>query len=432
MIVKELSIYIRTRNCLMDSSGFNLYNQGMKLIISILLMLCFSCSITSTKNVANLNYSEDLQFAMNQLEQHHPNLYSKTSKKILEDFKIKLLSGIITTKEHLVLSVMKILNLIGDSHTAIQLTSELGFKSIVPKFHRQDDSLFLTATEPSDSEYLGQEVVEINNYPTSYVLQAIDKISAYENQSKKWSSSEYFVAIPKLLSLLELGKYEDKIEMKISSGKQMKSFTFQIPINSFDRVYTKEKSPLWLRQSSNTYYWVTKIEKSPYIYFQYNACREMKDKKFSDLIDELVTLNQENNSNFQSLVIDLRRNSGGNSSIIKPLFEALKSKRLKYSKLFVIVSRQTFSSAILNALTLKNEYDAQIIGEPTGGAPSHFGEQKSFVLPKSGIEIKYSTKYFEDKHIKTDSLYPDIKIKFDPKYIGSSNDQVIEEILRIK
>ena len=39
------------------------------------------------------------------------------------------------------------------------------------------------------------------------------------------------------------------------------------------------------------------------------------------------------------------------------------------------------------ALSLKEKAGALLVGEPTGGKPSHFGEVKSFELPVSGLSV---------------------------------------------
>jgi C-terminal processing protease CtpA/Prc len=78
--------------------------------------------------------------------------------------------------------------------------------------------------------------------------------------------------------------------------------------------------------------------------------------------------------------------------------------------LYVIIGRHTFSSAILNAIDLKQKAGAVLIGEPTSGKPNHYGEVRSITLPYSGKKLNYSTKYFSTYQQDTDSLYPDVRV----------------------
>lgn len=115
---------------------------------------------------------------------------------------------------------------------------------------------------------------------------------------------------------------------------------------------------------------------------------------------------------------------------MQPLLSALAEspKINKKGHLFVVVGRSTFSSAILNALTLKNETEAIFVGEPTGGRPNHFGEVRSFNLPNSGLTVRYSTKYFRYSDDDSESLFPDILVEPSFSDFVSNTDSVLQAI----
>ena len=104
----------------------------------------------------------------------------------------------------------------------------------------------------------------------------------------------------------------------------------------------------------------------------------------------------------------------------------------KRNKLFVIVGRDTFSPALLNVYILKNKTNAIFIGEPTGGKPNCFGEVKYLELKKSGLYVRYSTKYYHlienDEEL---SFVPDIlsKVSFND-YINGV-DRATDKVLQI-
>ena len=110
------------------------------------------------------------------------------------------------------------------------------------------------------------------------------------------------------------------------------------------------------------------------------------------------------------VTVDLRNNLGGDSTLIRPLIDYLKNhEELNNSqRLKVVIGRETFSSALLNAYEFKNLTNAKIVGEPSGGKPNCYGEILKIKLPNSGFEITYSTRYY--KLIEDDlvmALYPD-------------------------
>ncbi len=89
------------------------------------------------------------------------------------------------------------------------------------------------------------------------------------------------------------------------------------------------------------------------------------------------------------LVFDMRFNSGGNSRQGTKFIEKLSKTKLNGTgKIYVLIGRQTFSSAILNTLDFIKLTDAVLVGEGTGGRPNHYGEVKRLVLPESNLRLK--------------------------------------------
>ena len=133
----------------------------------------------------------------------------------------------------------------------------------------------------------------------------------------------------------------------------------------------------------------------------------------------------------KTLVIDLRDNGGGNSMIFNPFLKAVRKRDSinKKENLFVIVGRRTFSSAMLNAMDLKKDTNATLIGESTGGKPNHFGEVKILHLSNTDVDVYYSSNYFKTTDEDTDSLYPDINISLKASSYFNGNDDFLDYIL---
>ncbi len=164
----------------------------------------------------------------------------------------------------------------------------------------------------------------------------------------------------------------------------------------------------------------------------------------------------------QTVVIDLRKNMGGDSSVVDAFLEHLpKSEIIDYTahirasgplrkvrgltslslffrwirmgftggklrvsgavdpdrvfrgNVLILTSNRTFSSANYFAVLLKDNGLAQTIGEPTGNAPTCYGDILEFSLPESCFEVTVSTKEFVRPDVsKNDarSLEPDIPV----------------------
>ena len=189
-----------------------------------------------------------------------------------------------------------------------------------------------------------------------------------------------------------------------------------------------EDAPLY-RQRSGEHYWFHYLEESGTLYVKYNACRNMPDRPFSVFTQEVFGFLDSHD--VRRMAIDLRQNGGGNSAIFAPFLAKIKKRASINRKghLYVLIGRRTFSSAVLNALHLKNQTAAIFAGEPTGGKPNHFGEIKVFQLPNSKLPIQYSTKYFTISKEDTPSLRPDIPVKVNCRDYLSKTDPVLEAVI---
>ena len=124
-------------------------------------------------------------------------------------------------------------------------------------------------------------------------------------------------------------------------------------------------------------------------------------------------------------VFDLQYNGGGNSALGDRMFAALIPRQ---ARVIGVIGPQTFSSGLLNAMSLKERYGATLIGRPTGGRPAHFGEVRTFALPNSKLPVQYSTKHFVHGDPKADSLAPDHLVARTHEDFLGGRDPLLEKI----
>jgi C-terminal processing protease CtpA/Prc len=89
------------------------------------------------------------------------------------------------------------------------------------------------------------------------------------------------------------------------------------------------------------------------------------------------------------------------------------AKLLFEGKLFVLTSPRTFSSGNWFAVIVKDNALGTILGEPTGNAPSSYGDSPSFQLPHTGFRFSVSHKRWvrpNPDNDPEDALYPDIPV----------------------
>ena len=175
----------------------------------------------------------------------------------------------------------------------------------------------------------------------------------------------------------------------------------------------------------------------------------------------------------ENVMIDVRENVGGESRVVESLLRHLPvdsyatyGSTIRYSKqaaeraslrrtrgtstfppstrrldsvkdpftgnVFVLIGNRTFSAGNWIAVVFHDNDLATIIGEPTGNAPSSFGDMISFQLPNTRFILGVSYKHFarpNPSNDHQDALYPAILINKTRDDIINGVDPVIDYII---
>jgi hypothetical protein len=131
------------------------------------------------------------------------------------------------------------------------------------------------------------------------------------------------------------------------------------------------------------------------------------DPVFDSVANALAALDQ------PRLIIDLRNNPGGDSSIFSNAMIRLSKAfpRLLQTRVVVLINNGVFSSATFNLYDLLSHPNATTIGEPPGTPPNHTGEVRSFTLARTGLGHTSSTKVFTlDSSLASRNYTPNILV----------------------
>jgi hypothetical protein len=152
--------------------------------------------------------------------------------------------------------------------------------------------------------------------------------------------------------------------------------------------------PLYL-SDTDTPLWMRHLEAPSAVYFCFQQVNDNPEQPFAQFIAELMRTVEETSA--EHLIIDMRRNGGGNTGLVMPLIHALiRNERINQpGRLFVIIGRNTFSAAQNTANMIEIHTSATFVGEPTGSRPTFVGESTSFVLPYSKLRVYCSSRYWQ-------------------------------------
>lgn len=413
------------------------------------LFLFFICLFGSLKILAQQNspvdWKSDIEFLKKELPLKHKNFffqYPEASFNRDLDQLISVCSGL--SDLQVALKLQQIVVKAGDAHSGVEY-----YKFMDKKFFFAvssswlSDGLFILATSKGNREILGTKLEKINGTPIETIVDSLSTLFVVDNDACKKVSIPNLIRYPELLEYFGFGSRE-KTDLTVISPDGSEKIHSVVFKEDNDSVYVEFKPDTlpFYRRSPEKFFNEKYFEQDSIYFVQYNRCwsKELEegygDKTKAAKMPSFVEFEQTvfktiREKPIKKLIVDLRFNSGGSSlqgtDFVKQLagMESINRR----NKIYVVIGKRTFSSAIINVMDFKRYTKAVTIGEETSGSPNHFGELKTFSLPSSQLKIAYSTKYFKLVDGKGKSIVPDIKCATGLSDVARGVDPVYEYLV---
>lgn len=376
-------------------------------LISIVLVLFFLIKPFIAIGVQNINISsdqwkEDIVFLRDTLPQKHPNIYSyMPEEKYSKDFN-DLISDIDDLEPYQILGgIQTILAKINDPHTYIDYTV---YESLPLEVYCFDEGLYIIGADSEYREIIGAKILSIGTDDIDTIAQKISSLSPNLNES----CLQYYIADniinPYVLKYFNNMKGRT-VQFKLQAmGGEIFSKTISLKSKTdIDLVYTSDlirERPFYLRKDDR--HWYTLLDDHT-LYYQDNAM--IPNAVGREVIDAV----KEND--IDKLVIDLRKNSGGMYINQKKFIKTIgKLQSERKFRIYILMGRVTFSSSVSYIHDFVTSTDCILAGEPPRTGYNHYGDQRTFRLPHSKANIKYSTTFFNIADHDSDEIIPDIAI----------------------
>lgn len=392
------------------------------ILLHLFFLLLFQPSFS--QDLGSIDWNEDIDFLAKELPYRHFDFFTKKSKK---EFNAAL-ENIKNNKDSLsdlaiAIKLQQLIASFGDSHSGLNFYQLIDKNKILPiTAYWFRNGYYILQTTPENRAILGKQLVNINGIPIATIADSLSTLFTIDNPATLKKN------IPNLIISIQLLQYfgfaqENEIVLGLRNKKgEIENHTIQQ--GELTRENRKQiipdQIPLCFRNERSLFFETYQENESLY-YIQYNKCwgKELelqygnaenaaKMPTFASFEETIFrTLNYEY---VKKIVFDIRLNAGGSSPQGTELIQKLAAHLLQHPdiKLYVIIGRRTYSSAIINAMDFKRLTNAVFIGEETAGKPNHFGEVKNFKLPSSEIIVNYSTKYFKRTDDDSNSLKPDV------------------------
>lgn len=343
-----------------------------------------------------------------------------------------------TSDADVVLSLMRLVASGHVAHTLVRPPSSgrLAFHRLPLAVSWYGSDLAVTAAAEPYRAALGLRVARIGRLAPVDLERAVAPYIAYELDSWLRLQSGSFMMVHELLARLGQTEPDGRVRLTLArnDGTELQLDVEAGPSQNGQPLVSvadalRIPTPLF-RSRPDSYYWFERLPERRALYVQYNRCANDPAKPFAGFAADLLADADAHASEIDRTIVDLRLNGGGDSRIIQPLVKGLRDHRplRARGRLFALVGPGTFSSGLLAALDFR-DLDAILIGEPPGEPLNSYGEVRPYTLPRSGLLIQYSTKFFKLSRNGAEILLPDATVARSLADALAGRDPVLEAAL---
>jgi hypothetical protein len=305
--------------------------------------------------------------------------------------------------QDILFELMRIVAGLGVAHTGVAFGSIKDFNVRTYPVQMQwfSDGLAVVAATPEHQEALGCRVVRIGSLTPEQAEAAVAPYIPHENNAWLHAQSPRYLNLVELMQREKIADANGRLQLTLAKAG---GGEFTLEIRPAGRGQSSRKMvkaddalpiPAGLkRKHPGASYWFEYLPDTQTLYLQYNKCANETNNPFTGFAKALFAFADAHP--VQRVVVDLRFNAGGSSSIVKPLVEGLKSRPALNAQghLYVLIGSQTFSSGVFAVMDFRTDLHALLVGEPTGNKPNHYGLQQNFALPNSRLMVHYSARHF--------------------------------------
>lgn len=315
---------------------------------------------------------------------------------------------------------------LGDLHTSVVQWSRHQWLPVL--LGELSDGVFITAVTAGHESALGAEVLAVGGTPIATAAQLAARYMASENESSRKVASETMLRsdLAQAHAGWRSASAGTRLKLRLPDGvEREQSFEFSAEPRMLPRAAGARASLEGLG-TGRAYAW----QWWPYgsrevLALRYRQC--VDEGAFSSLCQALFAeLDQRPGS---VVVVDLRQNTGGDSSVFRPFIAGLKARNLSGSqRLGVLTDRYTFSAG-MDALLDLLELDALHAGEAPGQRPNFLGNLRTHTTRQRGLRLNYPTRIAQRVQGDADAQLPSLSVQRSSAEFFAHNDSALTALL---
>ena len=310
------------------------------------------------------------------IERHHPDPYRNVTPEAVRRQAERAADVGATQRDRQIVELMRLAALLGErnGHTGIAPWREqpVSFGAYPIRAYEFEEGTFLVAA--TDPSLVGCEVVAIASIPLVEAMAAVSPLIPHDNEWTVRERRPRFLVVAEVLRGLGLVDDDGPVAWRVRSASAERELELEtLPIEECQRLLDPPPPPRSIEA----------LDEGRALHVAYNVTLG-ETTRFAAEIESRA-------EKAEAVVLDLRRNSGGNNQTYGPLLGALERLTAAGKRLAVLTSRVTFSAAMQLVIDLEQRTPAIFVGEPTGASPNHFGDPETVALPQTRVAARVAT-----------------------------------------
>jgi hypothetical protein len=285
--------------------------------------------------------------------------------------------------EQAVVEIQRLLASVGDGHTlswpfGIKKGTLLRLPLMLWSF---EEGLYVI--DASDRDLIGKRVVRIGGVPAAEVLGRLEPFVSHDNAEQVLWAAPFYATLTDFLAAVGATDDRNTAILGFDGGRRATVLAEPIdPAALRERLIAPKTAtaPLYLSRAEDPF-WAAELP-GGVLYVQVNTMNDGRAETLAAFASAL----RRRVAGFRAVVVDLRLNNGGEASKADELLRTLIAADTQGVRLAVLTSRMTFSAAQTFAARIDQWTGAVFIGQPTGSKPNHYGNERKFQLPDSGLQ----------------------------------------------
>ncbi len=285
--------------------------------------------------------------------------------------------------EQAVVEVQRLLASVGDGHT---LSWPFGMKKgtllrLPLMLWSFEEGLYVI--DASDRDLIGKRVVHIGGVPAAEVLGRLEPLVSHDNAEQVLWAAPLYATLTDFLAAVGATDDRNSAILGLDGGRRAAVLAEPIDPAALRVKLIAPKTaaaPLYLSRAEDPF-WSAELP-GGVLYVQVNTMNDGRAETLAAFASAL----RRRVAGFRAVVVDLRLNNGGEASKADELLRTLIAADTQGVRLAVLTSRMTFSAAQTFAARIDQWTGAVFIGQPTGSKPNHYGNERKFRLPNSGLQ----------------------------------------------